>query len=599
MSAFPALPGSVRWGLLCGCAAAFAVRLASPVAAILNVFARLSLAMFENRSSPVSQKLTAGNSAKPQGRKLAAKSAASHWIGGLPQGMRQSRTKMSKKEQCIAVRPSSLDISEEELRELSSEFSKLVTDYFSEVSTLRLYPETSGGKTMEEVGSSLSQEGQSLEELMAGCRAILDNSRHNGHPRFFGYVASPATPAGAFADLLASAVNVNASCWRSAPAATEIERVVVRWLGSMIGYSDDAHGLLTSGGSMANLIAIQIAHRAKTNDDVRVKGLWNSHAPMTIYASDQVHMSIPKAADILGLGREQVRIVETDNNFRLDVRRLRERIESDLRQQFEPFCVVASAGTVNTGAVDRMSEVADVAREFGLWFHVDGAYGAPAALDDRKRALFAGLELADSISLDAHKWLYVPIDAGCLLFRDPHAPLTAFAAGDADYIKVLEADKADESFAFWDYGMELSRRFRALKIWFTLQYYGLKRIAAAISEDNSLAGYMGECVEASDDFELLAPVELSICCFRYVPPEYRRQLSSATNQERLEAELDQLNTKIMVRVQHGGEAYLSNATVRGKFVLRACITNFRTTRADIDKTLEVIREAGLSLYENR
>ncbi|HKY27395.1 MAG TPA: pyridoxal-dependent decarboxylase [Pyrinomonadaceae bacterium] len=508
---------------------------------------------------------------------------------------------MSKQKESATVRQSSLDISEEELRQLSTEFSKLVTQYFLEISNLRLYPETSAGKTTAKVGSTLAREGRSLEELMADCRAILENSRHNGHPRFFGYVASPATPAGAFADLLASAVNANASCWRSAPAGTEIENVVVGWLGSMIGYGEDVHGLLTSGGSTANLIAIQIAHRAKTNDDVRAKGLWNSSAPMTIYASDQVHMSIPKAADILGLGREQVRTVESDNDFRLDVRRLRERIERDLRHGLQPFCVVASAGTVNTGAVDRMRDVADVAREFGLWFHVDGAYGAPAALDERKRALLNGLERADSVSLDAHKWLYVPIDAGCLLFHDPQAPLAAFAATDADYIKVLNADRADESFAFWDYGMELSRRFRALKIWFTLKYYGQDRIAQAISDDNSLAEYMEESVKAADDFELVAPVELSICCFRYVPQNYRLQLSSATEEgrTRVDAELDQLNTQIMVRVQHGGEAYLSNATVRGKFALRACITNFRTTRADIDKTLEVIRAAGLEIMKAR
>lgn len=515
--------------------------------------------------------------------------------------MRQSRIEMSKKAEYTGRRQSSLDISDEELRQLSSEFSKLVTDYFSEISNLRLYPETSGGKTTAEVGSRLSFDGEPLEKLMASCRSILNNSRHNGHPRFFGYVASPATPPGAFADLLASALNANASCWRSAPGGTEIEKVVVRWLGSMIGYSDDAHGLLTSGGSMANMIAIQIAHRAKAKQDVRAKGLWNFREPMTIYASDQVHMSIPKAADILGIGREQVRTVESDSNFRLDVRRLRELIESDRKKQLQPFCVVASAGTVNTGAVDPVTEVAEVAREFGLWFHVDGAYGAPAALDQRKRALFDGLTRADSISLDAHKWLYVPIDAGCLLFHNPKAARAAFSTGDADYIKVLEAGRADEAFAFWDYGVELSRRFRALKIWFTLQYYGQKRIAEAISEDNSLAEYMGECVEAAGDFELLAPVELSICCFRYLPQEYPHRLASATEAERarIEAELDQLNTQIMVRVQHDGDAYLSNATVRGKFALRACITNFRTTRADIDKTLEVIQQAGVEIVKGR
>lgn len=504
---------------------------------------------------------------------------------------------MSEKEPSTRACNSSLDISEEDLRDLSSQVSRFVTDYFSEISGLRVFPQTSGGNTTAEVGSTLSHAGEPLQKLMDGCRAIMNNSRHNGHPRFFGYVASPSTPAGAFADLIASALNINATCWRSGPAATEIEKIVVRWLGSMIGYGDDSHGLLTSGGSMANLIALQIAHRAKAKHDIAGKGLWNSGSPMTIYASDQIHMSVPKAADILGFGREQVHLVESDESFRLDVRRLREQIESDLQNQLRPFCVVASAGTVNTGAVDHLAEVADVAREFGLWFHIDGAYGAPGTLDSRKRALFTGLERADSVSLDAHKWLYVPIDGGCLLFHDEQIARAAYSTSDADYIKVLEPGKDDEAFAYWDYGVELSRRFRALKIWFTLQYYGQERIAEAISHDNSLAEYMGQRVEAADDFELLAPVELSICCFRYVPRKYMTDLNSAggTERDRLEAELDHLNEQIMIRVQHGGDAYISNATVRGKFALRACITNFRTTEGDIDKTLEVIREAARAI----
>jgi aromatic-L-amino-acid/L-tryptophan decarboxylase len=507
---------------------------------------------------------------------------------------------MTEKEQSATRRKSSLDISDEGLRALSAQINQFVTDYFSEISSLKVYPQTSGGNTTAEVGSTLSLSGEPLEELMARCRAIMNNSRHNGHPRFFGYVASPSTPAGAFADLIASALNINVTCWRSGPAATEIERIIVRWLGSMIGYGD-THGLLTSGGSMANLIALQIAHRAKADENIAEKGLWSSRSPMTIYASDQIHMSIPKAADILGFGRAQVRLIECDDRFRLDVRRLRERIRSDLGNQLRPFCVVASAGTVNTGAVDPLAEVADVAREFGLWFHIDGAYGAPGTLDTRKRAMFTGLERADSISLDAHKWLYVPIDAGCLLFHDDAIARAAYSSSDADYIKVLEPDKTEEAFAFWDYGMELSRRFRALKIWFTLQYYGLERITEAISHDNSLAEYMGQCVEAADDFELLAPVELSICCFRYVPPEYISKLSSVerAERERLETELDHLNTQTMIRVQHGGDAYISNATVRGRFALRACITNFRTTQADIDKTVEVIRDAGVAVWKTR
>ncbi len=502
---------------------------------------------------------------------------------------------MSKREGSAGARKSSLDISDEAMRALSSQVCQLVTEYFAKISSLPVFPQTFGGKTIQQIGSQLSLEGEPLEKLIADCRAITEGTRHNGHPRFFGYVASPSTPAGAFADLIASSLNANVTAWRSAPAATEIERTVVRWLGALIGYDDDAHGLLMSGGSMANLIALLIAHRAKTNHDVARKGLWDAGPPMTIYVSDQIHMSIPKAADVLGLGRDQVRVLQSDDHFRMDVKRLREKIEDDRRNGLKPFCVVASAGTVNVGAVDPLTEIADVAEEFGLWFHIDGAYGAPGALDKRKHSLFAGLARADSVSLDAHKWLYVPLDAGCLLFRDEKTARAAFSADDADYIKVHEQD--DEAFAFWDFGVELSRRFRALKIWLTLQYYGLNRIAAAITEDNSLCEYLAQSVEEAEDFELLAPVELSICCFRYLPKEFRSRLASATPADRaeLEIELDDLNTRIMLTVQRGGQAYLSNATVRGKFALRACITNFHTTRTDIDKTLEIIREAAAAM----
>ncbi|MDQ2855616.1 MAG: aminotransferase class I/II-fold pyridoxal phosphate-dependent enzyme, partial [Acidobacteriota bacterium] len=447
--------------------------------------------------------------------------------------------------------------------------------------------------TLRRLGAELPLDGEPIQKLLNDCRAIFDASRHNGHPRFFGYVASPATAPGAFADLISSALNANVTSWRSGPAATEVERLVVRWLGSLTGFSDNAQGLLMSGGSLANLTAILIAQRAKSHADAAHTGLWSSRTPMTIYASDQIHMSIPKAADVLGLGRNQVRIVATDDHFRMDVRALRALIESDQKNNLQPFCIVASAGTVNTGAVDALDEIGAVAREFGLWLHVDGAYGALAAMDQRKRQLFAGIEQADSLSIDCHKWLYTPLDAGCLLFRDEAVARTAFSANEADYIKVLEQN-AEESFAFWDYGVELSRRFRALKIWMTLRYYGLRKISEAISEDISLAEYLAQRVSEAEDFELLAPVELSICCFRYVPREVRAKLdsTSAAEIEQANSELNELNTRIMHGVQRGGEAYISNATVKGKFALRACITNFRTTPADLDALLDIVREVA-------
>jgi aromatic-L-amino-acid decarboxylase len=488
-------------------------------------------------------------------------------------------------------RQSTLDISPESLAELSLKVTKLVREYFENISEYPVFPATSAGRTFETLDKDVSLDPQPLDKLIDDLRVVFANSRHNGHPKFCGYVASPANPAAVFADLVASALNVNVTSWRSGPAATEIERAVVRWLGSLVGYSDNASGLLTSGGSMANLIALFVAHRTKTSNEVARSGLWNAAGPMTIYASEQIHLSIPKAADLMGLGRDQVRLVACDEHLRMDIARLRESISNDLGKGAKPFCVVASAGTVNTGAVDPLREIAEVAKEFNLWFHVDGAYGAPGALDETKRSLFAGIDLADSLSLDPHKWLYVPLDAGCILFRNEERHRAAFSSEEADYIKVHE--NAAESFAFWDYGPELSRRFRALKIWFTLRYYGVERIAATISEDNELAKYMAQLVTDSDDFELLAPVELSICCFRYLPAKFRERLREAP--DNADAKLNELNARIMHVVQRGGKAYLSNATIGGKFALRACVTNFRTTPADIEQTLDIIREAARDL----
>lgn len=475
---------------------------------------------------------------------------------------------------------SSLDVNEDDLQQISSESTRLVIEYLTAIAERPVRAENHAGKTLAAIATELSIEGLPLAQLLNECRTVLDLSRHNGHPRFFGYVASPSTPIGAYGDLIASALNANITCWRSGPAGTELEQMVVRWLGALINYDSDAKGLLTSGGSMANMIALLIAQRRKSGVKTSRQGLWNGGPPMTLYASEEVHMSIAKAADILGFGRDQVRTIACDERKRMRVDLLQQRIEADLREGLRPFCVVGSAGTVNTGVVDPLSEIANVAVEFDLWFHVDGAYGAPGSLDERKKHLFAGLDRADSVSLDPHKWLYVPVDAGCLLFRNEAAARAAFSMEEADYIK-RHGYTDDEAFAFWDYGVELSRRFRALKVWLTLQYYGSRRIAQAISEDIALAEYFGEMVSDADDFELLAPVELSICCFRYVP---ERGMD--------DHDLDQLNEKIVERVQKGGRAYLSNATVDGKFALRACITNFRTTKADIEETIAIVRDAG-------
>jgi glutamate/tyrosine decarboxylase-like PLP-dependent enzyme len=507
-----------------------------------------------------------------------------------------------------SLRASSLDITDEALRALAERAVALVADYFAHVAERPVFPAATAAEVAARLDAPLPYRGpDDLDEILADCRRVIEHSRQHGHPRFFGYVASPATPVGAFADLIASALNQNVPAWRSAPAATHVERTTLRWLGELIGYTPAAGGLLTSGGSMANLDALYIAHRTKARAaaeragasfDVSRAGLWQAGPPPTLYVSDQAHHSIAKAADILGLGREQVRVVPTDDRFRMDVRQLRARIEADARAGLSPFCVVASAGTVNTGAVDPLAEIARVAAAHDLWFHVDGAYGAPATLDASKRSLFDGLARADSVALDPHKWLYTPVDCGCLLLREPQRARAAWTEVEgADYIRIFE-QQPDEAFAFFDYGVELSRRFRALKLWLLLRYYGVPRLAAAISDDNALAAYLAEQVERAADFELLAPVELSICCFRYVPPSLRAKLATAGADERarLEAELNELNERIVAAVQRGGRAYISNAVLRGRFALRACVVNFRTTRRDIELTLDIIREAGHKDY---
>jgi glutamate/tyrosine decarboxylase-like PLP-dependent enzyme len=520
-----------------------------------------------------------------------------------------------------SARETTLDLPPEELRALAGVFQELALDYVESSGALPVFPDTSAEAVAELFRTSLPVEGVSLGDIARGCRQIIRQSRQNGHPRMFGYVASPASPVGAFASLLAAALNSNVTSWRSAPAATEVERTVVRWLAEMIGFAgadknQASGGLLTSGGSMANLDALFVAHRTKarefargdssdadgtsTTHDASREGLWNAGAPVTVYASDQVHLSVPKAADILGIGRGQVRVVPSDDDFRVDVRALRESVEADGRAGLRPFCVVASAGTVSSGAVDPLAEVARVAREHSLWFHVDGAYGALAASAQSKRELFNGLDEADSVSLDPHKWLYTPLGCGCLLFRDSQRARAAFAGTEEGYIKVFEQEE-DEAFAFWDYGLELSRPFRALKVWAALLFYGARRLSNSIEEDCRVAEVMAERVRASEEFELLAPVTLGICCFRYVPADVRRELEEAAGEEereRINARLDELNARVMRRVQRGGVAYVSNAMLRRRFALRASITNFRTTRRDIEITLDAVRRATREVEEN-
>jgi aromatic-L-amino-acid/L-tryptophan decarboxylase len=466
-------------------------------------------------------------------------------------------------------RSASLDLPDDELRAL---FDGALELALRQIEATRTGPVFAAPPSAERVDALLAgalelpQEGESVPALLEACAGVLALGRH-ASPGLFGYVVSPASPVGIAADLLASAANQIVTSWRGAPSAVEIERLVVRWLGQFVGFAPDAAGILVSGGSMANLTAILVA-------------LHNNGAPdadrrtQTAYLSSEAHSSNAKATAVIGV---TARPVATDVGLRMAPDALRATIAEDRVNGLQPFCIVASAGSTGTGVIDPLDALADIAEAEGTWLHVDGAYGALAASDPARREAFAGLERADSLTVDPHKWMAVPMDCGGVLLRDPQASGRAFSTGVGDYLRVMAEDER-ESFAFWDHGIELSRRFRALKVWMTLRYYGARRLAAAIAEDIALAEYLAGVVDAADDFELLAGPSLSILCFRHL-------LADAT-----EAELDSHNQRLLTTMQRDGRVYLSNVAVEGRFALRVCITNFRTTRAELDLTLEVIRE---------
>ena len=390
-------------------------------------------------------------------------------------------------------------------------------------------------------------------------------ARHSrtGNGRFFGYVMGSGEPVAALGDYFASVLNQNATAWRSGPATAVIERSVIGWLAEALGCPQFS-GTLTSGGSVANLMGLAMARES------RAPGNETGVAGGVVYASSEVHMSIGKAVALLGLGRQNLRLLPADSSQRLDPGLLREAVASDRAAGRRPIAVVANAGTIVTGAVDPISVIVEVARAEDLWVHVDGAYGAPAAMV--RPELFRGLAEVDSLSLDAHKWLYQPLDCSLLLYRDQSTARRTFSLTD-DYAASLSADPI-EGEVFFEETIELSRRVRAMKLWLSLRYHGLAAFRESIAGNIEQAQRLARRVDAEPTLERVAEVPLSAVCFRWTGGD------PATREE--------ANAKILDRVNRRGRVYLSNATVRGHFVLRACVTNHRTTDADIDAVVEEV-----------
>ena len=430
----------------------------------------------------------------------------------------------------------------------------------------------------------LPEEGRPFEEVLAFVRDhVLPFPMGNSHPRFYGFINATADPVGVFADFLAATMNPN--CWGGDHAAIHVETRVIAWLAEMIGYPTSAEGVLVSGGSMANFTALAAARRGTTPGNVREDGLAGPDRPrLTVYASDQTHACVDKAVDLLGIGTRQLRKIETDERFRVRIPELRAAIADDRAAGFQPAIVVGNAGTVNTGAIDPLDEIADICRAEGLWFHADGAYGALASMVPELKPMFAGMEKADSVAVDPHKWLYVPYEAGATLVRDP-GRLSATFRKFPEYLASDPESPFPGPAWFAERGVELSRGFKALKVWMGIQTHGRRAYVERIASDIALARFLAAEVDRRPDFERLAEPVLSIANFRYRPT--KRSLSDEG--------LDALNRRIINRLVADGAFFLAPTVLKGRTALRVSITNFRTTQSDLLALLDEVERIGTDL----
>ena len=404
----------------------------------------------------------------------------------------------------------------------------------------------------------------------------------NVHPRFWAWFMGASNFTGALGDFLAAIDGSNLGGGNTAPAL--LDRQVVGWLRDMVGLPAGASGTLTSGGSAANLVALTVARNAKAAQagvDVRALGVGACPKPLRFYASDQVHSCHQKALEILGLGHQALHLVASDADFRIDLGALQSAIDSDRARGFEPAAVIASAGTVNTGAVDDLQAVGALCRREGLWFHVDGCIGALLRIAPANRHRVAGIEAADSVALDPHKWLHAPFEVGCALVRDARLHYNTFAL-HPEYLEEQPRGVAGAEYLF-DYGIELSRGFKALKVWMALKEQGVEKFGRLIDQNIEQAQYLLARVQAEPQLEVLAPAPTNIVCFRH-------RLPGAD-----EAALKAFNTEIMLRLQEAGTAVQTDTTLRGRHGLRVAIANHRTRYADLDLFVAEVLRLGAAL----
>ncbi|MFL5484987.1 MAG: pyridoxal phosphate-dependent decarboxylase family protein [Gemmatimonadaceae bacterium] len=501
-----------------------------------------------------------------------------------------ARTKSVKTRDALGKRSAPSDMASEEFREIGHALVDSVADFLARLpdapTASRLLPDAMraklGTRRLPERGTDIAPV---LEKFS---KTFFEQSTHNGSPRFFGYITSSAAPVSALADLLAAAVNPNCGAWALSPIATEIENESIRWLGEFMGLQGKWDGILVSGGNMANIVGFWVARHAKATWDIRTKGVAAPEGKrLVVYGSAEMHTWINKAADLSGLGTAAVRWIETDDQHRLRPDKLHQQIVADRAAGLYPFLVIGTAGSVGTGAIDPLPEIGLICKEFDLWFHVDGAYGAPAvALDDASDDL-KGLRLADSIAIDPHKWLYSSIEAGCILTRHPSALRDAFAFKPPYY--QFDDNEGQEVKNYFEYGPQNTRGFRALKIWLGFQQAGASGYRRMIADDIELARRLHDFVGEQELLEQ-GTLSLSISTFRFVPADLRAR--AAAGDAKTEDYLNELNARIATALRLSGRAFVSNAHFGDRYMLRACIVNFRTTLADVRALPEIVVEIG-------
>ncbi len=490
-----------------------------------------------------------------------------------------------------------LDLKPEEFRKLGYRVVDMITEYYASISEVRVFPASTSSEVEQVFKESLPQTGQDPDSILDEWQSkVLPYATHLGSPRYFGFVNGSGTMIGTLAEALAASVNMNPGGWLAAPSATEMERQTISWMAELIGYPTDCGGLFTTGGTMANFTALQTALRNNLPYDTTSKGLQQEHfsGKFKVYMSDhEGHISIVRAVDLLNLGRDSICLVKSHEDFSMDTADLQVKLDEDRANGNIPLCVVAQVGSINVGVIDPLEEIARICRQRNIWFHADGACGAVGAMLPEKKIQYQGLELADSVTLDPHKWLYIPYDCGCVLVRDAEKLRRAFSL-QAPYLRGTLPTEYSGLY-YLDYGPEMSRGFRALKVWMSLKHFGVEGYRRLLSQNVKCVEYLDKLVRGSHDFEALHQPNLLMYCFRYAPVKWIE--TPGWKAQELDEKLNKLNQQMVDEIQLSGLAFIMTSRIRNKVVIRVSVCSHRTTFDDIDVVFSKLREIGESLIQ--